>query len=171
MLSYIGQKLQSKKLHFPDSFAARIKNIKIWQLDAPPEFGVGGQSPFSCWDLCSQQETERGGSRASLRCQTQPDVETELCRTGGGISGLASHCGYGHVLLNSVTPVAAFWLLLLQSPSLILHQLLAWNSLLWKNWACQVWVKKQPGAPGAVDTLAGGSVKWCTHFGELIGNF
>ena len=94
MLSYIGQKLQSKKLHFPDSFAARIKNIKIWQLDAPPEFGVGGQSPFSCWDLCSQQETERGGSRASLRCQTQPDVETELCRTGGGVSGLASHCGY-----------------------------------------------------------------------------
>lgn len=46
MLSYIGQRLQSKKLHFPDSSAARIKNTKIWQLDAPPEFGVGGRGHF-----------------------------------------------------------------------------------------------------------------------------
>lgn len=125
MLFYIGQRLQSKKIHFPDSFAARIKNIKIWQLDAPPEIGVGGQRPFSFCHLCSQQETERWGSRASLSCQTQPDVETELCGAGGGITGLlASDHGYGDVLLNSVTPVAAFWLLLLQSPSLILHQLI-----------------------------------------------
>ena len=39
----------------------------------------------------------------------QPDVETEPCGAEGGSSGLlSSDHGYGDVLFNSVTPVAAF---------------------------------------------------------------
>ena len=59
MLSYIGQRLQSKKLHFSDSFAARIKNIKIWQLDAPPEFGLGGRAHFLA-ETCAHSRRQRG---------------------------------------------------------------------------------------------------------------
>lgn len=76
--------------------------------------GVGGRGHLPAVTYADSKDTEMQGpepvSAAGLSMFLhQPDVETEPCGAEGGSSGLlSSDHGYGNVLLNSVTPVAAF---------------------------------------------------------------